>query len=446
MNKRLTILGAAESGVGASLLGKVRGYDVFVSDSGLISAVYKEELITHGIDFEEGAHTEERILKSDLVIKSPGIPETAPIIRSLRNKGKLIVSEIEFASKYTQAKLIGITGTNGKTTTAMLTYHLLKTAGFNVGLAGNVGHSFARQVLLGRFEWYVLELSSFQLDDTYELKLETGVLLNISPDHLDRYDNNFQKYIASKMRIFQLIHPGGHAIYWQDDIHIRESIFQATYGLNRHPFSLNGNATGITHLQNDSLFYCHNGMEYTVSKADSVIRGQHNMLNAMAAGNAALLAGIDQSSLLGGLSTFKNAAHRLEPIRTVDEVAYVNDSKATNLDSVKYALDAFDTSIVWIAGGIDKGNDYRFVESLVRDKVKALICLGKDNTKLIGAFEQIVPVIESTDAVDKAVRYASELANPGDTVLLSPACSSFDLFKNYQDRGDKFKEAVLALD
>ena len=445
MKRTLTILGAGESGVGAALLGQAKGYDVFVSDNDFIPSAYKEELIAHSIDFEEGRHSEDRILKSDLVIKSPGIPETAPIIRSLRDKGNLIISEIEFAGKHTHAKLIGITGTNGKTTTAMLTYHLLRTAGFNVGLAGNVGQSFARQVLNENFDWYVLEISSFQLDDTYELKLEIGVLLNITPDHLDRYDNDFQKYIASKMRIFHLVHLGRHAVYWQDDTHIGEGILKATRGLNVHPFSLSGDAAEITHIQNDRLFYVPNGIEVSAPRADISIKGLHNALNAMAAGNAALLAGVDQASLLEGLSTFKNAEHRLESVRSLNGVEYINDSKATNLDSVKYALDAFDTPIVWIAGGIDKGNDYSLLEALVQDKVKALICLGKDNTKLITSFENIVPIVRSTDDLIKAVRWAKDLASPGDTVLLSPACSSFDLFQNYQDRGEKYKEAVLAL-
>lgn len=445
MSKRLTVLGAGESGIGAALLGQSKGYDVFVSDYGQITSAFKQELIAHGIDFEEGKHSTDRILKSDLVIKSPGISEHADIVQSLRAKGNLIISEIEFASKYTDAKLIGITGTNGKTTTAMLTYHLLKTAGFHVGLAGNVGQGFARQVLNEDFDWYVLELSSFQLDDTYELKLEIGVLLNITPDHLDRYDNDFQKYIASKMRIFHLVHLGRHAVYWQDDTHIGEGILKATSGLNVHPFSLSGDAAEITHIQNDRLFYVPNGIEVSAPRADISIKGLHNVLNAMAAGNAALLAGIDEASLLTGLGTFKNAEHRLEVVRNLEGVEYINDSKATNLDSVKYALDAFDTPIVWIAGGIDKGNDYSLVEALVQDKVKALICLGKDNAKLITSFENIVPVVKSTDDLIKAVRWAKELASPGDTVLLSPACSSFDLFENYEDRGEKFKEAVLEL-
>jgi len=445
MNRKLTILGAGESGVGAALLGKAKGYDVFVSDYGSIANELRAELKEEGIEFEEGRHSEERILKSDLVVKSPGIPESAPLIKALRSNGNLIISEIEFAGKYTDAKLIGITGTNGKTTTTLLTYHILKDAGFKVGVAGNVGKSFARQVLTEDYDWYVLELSSFQLDDTYELKLEIGVLLNITPDHLDRYDNDFQKYIASKMRIFHLIHLGRHAVYWLDDTLYGDDIKKATRGLNVHPFSLGGDAAEITHIQNDRLFYVPLDIEVSAPRADISIKGLHNALNAMAAGNAALLAGVDEASLLKGLKTFRNAEHRLEPVRNLESVEYINDSKATNLDSVKYALDAFDTPIVWIAGGIDKGNDYSLVEALVQEKVKALICLGKDNSKLITSFENIVPVVKATDDLIKAVRWAKELAVPGDTVLLSPACSSFDLFKNYEDRGEKFKEAVLAL-
>ncbi|MBO3700168.1 UDP-N-acetylmuramoyl-L-alanine--D-glutamate ligase [Roseivirga sp. E12] len=445
MNRKLVILGAGESGVGAALLGKAKGYDVFVSDYGSIANEHRAELKDAGIEFEEGRHSEERVLKSDLVIKSPGISESAPLIKALRANGNLIISEIEFAGKFTDAKLIGITGTNGKTTTTLLTYHLLKEAGFNVGVAGNVGKSFARQVLTESHDWYVLELSSFQLDDTYELKLEIGVLLNITPDHLDRYDNDFQKYIASKMRIFHLIHLGRHAVYWQNDSLYGDDIVKATRGLNVHPFSLGGDAAEITHIQNDRLFYVPLDIEVSAPRADISIKGLHNALNAMAAGNAALIAGVDEASLLKGLKTFRNADHRLEPVRNLEEVEYINDSKATNLDSVKYALDAFDTPIVWIAGGIDKGNDYSLVEALVQEKVKALICLGKDNSKLITSFENIVPVVKATDDLIKAVRWAKELALPGDIVLLSPACSSFDLFKNYEDRGEKFKKAVLAL-
>ena len=445
MNRKLTILGAGESGVGAALLGKAKGYDVFVSDHGSIGNKYRTELKEAGIDFEEGKHSEERILKSDLVIKSPGIPDTTPLIKSLRSKGNLIISEIEFAGKYTDAKLIGITGTNGKTTTTLLTYHILKEAGFNVGVAGNIGKSFARQVLTESHDWYVLELSSFQLDDTYELKLEIGVLLNITPDHLDRYDNDFQKYIASKMRIFHLIHLGGQAVYWQDDTLYGDDVARATRGLDVRPFSLGRDAAEITHIQNDRLFYVPFDIEVSAPRADISIKGLHNVLNAMAAGNAALIAGVDEASLLKGLKTFRNADHRLESVRTLEEVEYINDSKATNLDAVKYALDAFDAPIVWIAGGIDKGNDYSLVEALVQERVKALICLGKDNSKLITSFENIVPVVKATDDLIKAVRWAKDLASPGDTVLLSPACSSFDLFKNYEDRGEKFKKAVLAL-
>ncbi len=445
LKRTLTILGAGESGIGAALLGKAKGYDVFVSDYGSISNENKSQLNEASIEFEERKHSILRILKSDLIIKSPGIPESAELIKKLRSNGNLIISEIEFAGKYTSAKLVGITGTNGKTTTTLLTYHILKEAGFNVGVAGNIGKSFARQVLEEDYDWYVLELSSFQLDDTYELKLEIAVLLNITPDHLDRYDNDYQKYIASKMRIFHLVHLGRHAVYWQDDTQCGDDIARATRGLNVRPFSLGGDAAEITHIQNDRLFYVPFSIEVSAPRADISIKGLHNMLNAMAAGNAALLAGVDGKSLLRGLKTFKNAEHRLESVRHLEEVEYINDSKATNLDSVKYALDAFDTPIVWIAGGVDKGNDYSLVEALVQDKVKALICLGKDNSKLITSFENIVPMVKTTDDLIKAVRWAKELAEPGDTVLLSPACASFDLFDNYEDRGDKFRKAVLAL-
>lgn len=446
MTKKLTILGGGESGIGAGLLGKAKGYDVFVSDFGQMAEKYRAELVQAGIDFEERKHSEKRILSSDLVIKSPGIPETAAIMKALRENGNLVISEIEFASKYTTAKLIGITGTNGKTTTTLLTYHLLKEAGFNVGVAGNVGKSFARQVLETAFDWYVLELSSFQLDDSYELKLDIAVLLNVTPDHLDRYDNDFEKYFASKMRIFHLVHLGGDAIYWMDDPSVGKNIEDNTRGLRVHPFSLSRDAAGISFIQNDRLFYVPDSIEVSAPRADISIKGLHNMLNAAAAGTAALLAGVKGEALVKGLATFKNAPHRLEYIRTLNGADYINDSKATNVDAVYYALEAFDTPIVWIAGGIDKGNDYSLIEALVQEKVKALICLGKDNSKLWTAFENLVPVIKVTDDLIKAVRMAKELAEPGDTVLLAPACSSFDLFRNYMDRGDQFRGAVLQLE
>lgn len=445
MSKILIILGAGESGIGAALLGKAKGYDVFVSDSGQIKDQYLKELQDNQIEFESGQHSVERILQADLVIKSPGIPEKIELIKKLRANGNLIISEIEFGRKFTKAKLIGITGTNGKTTTTLMTYHMLKTGGFNVGLAGNVGKSFARQVLEEDFDWYVLELSSFQLDDSYDLKLEIGVLLNITSDHLDRYDYDFQKYIASKMRIFHLVHLGRHAVYWLDDPQIGEGIAKATSGLNVHPFSLSGDAAEITYILNDRLFYVPNGIEVSAPRADISTKGLHNALNAAAAGNAALLAGVSPEALLEALKTFKGAEHRLEEVREIEGVHYINDSKATNLDSVKYALDAFETPIVWIAGGVDKGNEYSLVNQLVQEKVKALICLGTDNSKLITSFENLVPVVKSTNDLIQAVRWAKELAEPGDTVLLSPACASFDLFQNYVDRGNQFKKAVMNL-
>lgn len=444
MTKTLTILGGGESGIGAALLAKAKGYEVFVSDFGKIKSSYQVDLQRAGIAFEEGKHSEKRILKSDLVIKSPGIPDKAPLVRALRDNGNLIISEIEFASKYTAAKLIGITGTNGKTTTAMLTYHLLKEGGFNVGLAGNIGQSFARQVLEHNHDWYVLELSSFQLDDSYELKLDIAVLLNVTPDHLDRYDYDFEKYLASKMRIFELLHPGGDAIYWMDDPHIGKNITEFTRDLSVHTYTLSRDAAEISFIQNDRLF-CVPDIEVSAPRAGISIKGFHNLLNATAAGNAALLAGVKADDLIRALGTFKNAPHRLEPVRILEQVEYINDSKATNVDSVYYALGAFDTPIVWIAGGIDKGNDYSLIEALVQDKVKALICLGKDNSKLWTAFENMVPVVKATNDLIKAVRMAKELAQPGDTVLMSPACASFDLFNSYEDRGEQYKKAVLAL-
>tara|TARA_R110000822_G_scaffold176662_1_gene316243 strand:+ start:50 stop:1384 length:1335 start_codon:yes stop_codon:yes gene_type:complete len=442
LKRKLTILGAGESGTGAALLGKAKGYDVFVSDMGQIKAQYVQELEANDIEFESGKHSEDRILESDLVIKSPGIPESAPLIKKLRAKGNLIIGEIEFAARHTAAKLIGITGTNGKTTTTLLTYHLLKEGGFNVGLGGNVGKSLARQVIEDQHDWYVLELSSFQLDDCYELKLNIAVVLNITPDHLDRYDHNFEKYIASKMRIFHLVHLGGHAIYWNDDHQIGKNISKAARGLKVHPYSLGGDASEIN---NDRLFFTPLNVEVSAPRAGISIKGQHNMLNAKAAGYAASLAGVSDEAIVRGFKNFKNAPHRLEPVREINGAKYINDSKATNVDSVYYALDAVDAPIVWIAGGVDKGNDYSLIQALVQNKVKGLICLGKDNSKLFTAFENIVPSIQATDDLIKAIRMAKDLAAPGDTVLLSPACASFDLFKNYEDRGDQFRKIVMEL-
>ena len=445
MTKKLTILGAGESGMGAALLGKARGYEVFVSDFGDIAPSYREQLVSAQIDFEERGHSEQRILKSDLVVKSPGIPETAPLIKALRAVGNLIISEIEFAAKYTAAKLIGITGTNGKTTTTLLTCHLLKEAGFKAGAAGNLGQSFARQVLEHDFDWYVLELSSFQLDDSYELKLDIAVLLNVTPDHLDRYDHDFEKYCASKMRIFELVKPGGDAIFRKNDPAVGKSIGRVSNDLNVHSFSLGRDAAGIAYIQNDRLFYNAKGAELSVPGADISIKGLHNMLNAAAAGSAALLAGASPKALLRGLKRFRNAPNRLERVGSLDRVNYINDSKATNVDAVYFALEAMDTPVVWIAGGVDKGNDYRLLEALVQEKVRALICLGKDNSRLRAAFEDLVPVIKATDNLMKAVRMAQALAKSGDTVLLAPACASFDLFVNYEDRGDQFKKTVHEL-
>lgn len=428
------------------MLAKAKDYEVFVSDFGEIAAPYCEELVSAKIDFEERGHSEQRILKSDLVVKSPGIPETAPIIKALRAAGNLIISEIEFAAKYTGAKLIGITGTNGKTTTTLLTCHLLKESGFKVGAAGNLGQSFARQVLEHDFDWYVLELSSFQLDDSYELKLDIAILLNVTPDHLDRYDHDFEKYCASKMRIFDLVKPWGDAIFRKDDPVVGANISRVSNGLDVHSFSLGRDVADIAYIQNDRLFYDAKGTQLSVPAADISIKGLHNMLNAAAAGSAALLAGASPKALLRGLKCFRNAPNRLEWVCSLDRVSYINDSKATNVDAVYFALEAMDTPVVWMAGGVDKGNDYKLLEALVQEKVRALICLGKDNSKLRAAFEDLVPVIKATDDLMKAVRMARELAKPGDTVLLAPACSSFDLFANYEDRGNQFKKAVLNLE
>lgn len=443
--KKIAILGGGESGVGAALLAQAKGFAVFLSDRGTLKESYRQTLQQAGIDFEEGQHTSERILDATEVIKSPGIPATVPLVQQLKELGIPVISEIEFAARYTTAKLIGITGSNGKTTTTLLIYHLLKTAGLNVGLAGNVGDSFAEQVIEDRFDYFVLELSSFQLDDMYETHLGVMVLLNITPDHLDRYAYNFQNYVASKFRILQNARPSDTFIYFLENQPIKDELAKRNPVVNRLPISLETEPTPGGFLQNGELFATYDGPVFRMLQADTPLRGPHNALNSLAAILAAQAVGLSNVSIAEGLKTFQNAAHRLEPVGTINGVQFINDSKATNVDSVFYALSSMETATVWIAGGQDKGNDYGQLDAIVRQKVKALICLGVDNHKLVDYFGDKVPVIYETQLVTDAVAKGLELAQPGEVVLLSPACASFDLFKNYEDRGTQFKAAVQKL-
>ena len=446
----IIVLGAAESGVGAALLAQAKGHTVFVSDRGAIQADYKEKLTQAGIPFEENQHTEATILQADEVVKSPGIPEKAPIIQALRAKNIPIISEIEFAGRYTEAKCICITGTNGKTTTTLLIYHLLKEAGLNVGLAGNVGFSLAEQVIADEHDYYVVELSSFQLDDTYEFRPWIAVLLNITPDHLDRYDYSLKQYAQAKLRIARNLGSTGSFIYNADD-EVTGRYFQSAFLEARQmPFSLHRRESvhmAGYYTAEDTL--CTNlqpGLDedggQEVSVANSPLIGQHNRQNILAAVLAARVAGLSTEQIEAGLATFQNADHRLQPVGEINGARYINDSKATNVEAAWYALDGIKQPIVWIAGGTDKGNDYSSLLGPVKNRVKALICLGVDNSKLRAAFDGVVPHVEETQSMTDAVRRATELAETGDVVLLSPCCASFDLFKNYEDRGRQFTAAV----
>ncbi|UHG90870.1 UDP-N-acetylmuramoyl-L-alanine--D-glutamate ligase [Spirosoma oryzicola] len=443
--KKIAVLGGGESGVGAALLAQAKGFDVFLSDKGSLKESYRATLRAAGIPFEEGEHTEEKILDAVEVVKSPGIPATVPLVQKLKAQGTPVISEIEFAARYTNAKLIGITGSNGKTTTTLLIYHLLKKAGLNVGLAGNVGDSFAAQVIDGSFDYYVLELSSFQLDDMVDTHLDVMVLLNITPDHLDRYGYNFQNYIDSKFRILQNAQPSDTFIYFEESQPILDELAKRNPSVNKLPISLQATPSPGGFFQNGQLTATLGDSSFQMAMTDTTLRGPHNAINTLAAVLAAKAVGIDNESITEGLKTFQNAAHRLEPAGTINDVQFINDSKATNVDSVFYALSSMEAPTIWIAGGQDKGNDYSQLDEVVSRKVKALICLGIDNQKLINYFGNKIPAIYETQQITDAVAKGLEWAQPGDAVLLSPACASFDLFKNYEDRGNQFKAAVQKL-
>ena len=440
----IVILGAGESGIGSAILAQAKGFEVFVSDMSEIKPRYKEELINRHIDFEEKQHTMKKILDAELIIKSPGIPEKAPVIKALREKGTPIISEIEFAGRYCKAKTICITGSNGKTTTTMLTYHILTEAGYNVGLAGNVGKSFAWQVAEADHDYYVIELSSFQLDGMYDFRADIAILLNITPDHLDRYEYKFQNYIDSKFRILQNMGSDQHFIYWTEDPVLKAEMAKRNPEMTIHGFAdeaIEGNEAAVL---NDRLTIKTNGLEMNIEEI--TIKGRHNMYNSMAAGIAASLVGINKEVIRKAFTSFRGVEHRLEYVATIRGVRYINDSKATNVNSCWYALQSMHTPVVLILGGTDKGNDYSEIIELVREKVHTLVFMGLDNKKLNDYFRANSSCnIVDTDNLNDAVYACYDAARDGDTVLLSPCCASFDLFKNYENRGDLFKEAVRKL-
>ena len=443
-NKHIVILGAGESGVGAALLAKKQEWNVFVSDAGKIKADYKTELDNNQIEWEENTHSTDRIFQAELIVKSPGIPETTDLMRALRNKQVKIISEIEFAGYYTRGKSICVTGSNGKTTTTMLTHHILKKAGWDVGLAGNVGKSFAKQVAEGDHDWYVLELSSFQLDDMFDFKADIGILTNITPDHLDRYENQMQKYVDSKFRILNNQNHEDWFIYNYDDPIIREELSKRKLSMNLAPFSLKEEIKVGAYAVNNQLIINIKD-QLTMSIHELALKGKHNTQNSLAAGIAGRLVEIRKSVVRESLEDFENVEHRLEFVAKVNGIEFINDSKATNINSTWYALETMENPVVWVMGGVDKGNDYSELSNLVKDKVKAIICLGIDNQKIIKAFGHLVETIVEVGSATEAVAYAYRLAKKNETVLLSPACASFDLFENYEDRGNQFKQAVRKL-
>jgi UDP-N-acetylmuramoylalanine--D-glutamate ligase len=444
---RLVVLGGGESGVGTAILGKKKGYDVFVSDYGKIKENYKEVLIINGIAWEEEKHTEELILNADVVMKSPGIPEKkSSIVKKLLEKGIPVISEIEFAMPFTKAITIGITGSNGKTTTTMLTYHLLKSAGLNVGLGGNIGKSFAWQVADDKYDSYVLELSSFQLDGIINYKPHIAIITNISPDHLDRYDYKYENYIASKFRITMNQTEEDFLLYDADDEIIAEWLKNNKTKAQLIPFSLTKTFEMGAFIKNKTMeVNIINEEEFTMETETMALEGKHNMKNAMAATSVAKLMKIRNATIRESLSNFQGVEHRLEKVLKIQNVQYINDSKATNVNATFFALDSMNTPTVWIVGGVDKGNDYNELMSLVREKVKAIICLGVDNKKIINVFGNVVDIMVEVNTMEDAVKMAQRLTEKGDTVLLSPACASFDLFENYEDRGNQFKQAVKNL-
>ncbi len=443
--KRLVVLGGGESGVGTALLGLAKGYEVFVSDRGSIADSYKKVLLHHTISFEEGKHTRSKIITADIVMKSPGIPDTVAIVKEVQQQGITVVSEIEFAAAYTAATIVGITGSNGKTTTTLLTHHLLKEAGLHVGVAGNIGDSFAKQVASQQFEEYVLELSSFQLDGIVQFHPKIAILTNITPDHLDRYDNDFEKYIAAKFRITRNQTENDFLIYDADDIVISKGLKKFKTKAKLVPFSMEQELEYGAYIKNNNIIVKLNNEEELMNVSSLKLQGKHNTKNAMAAAMAARLLQVRKETIAESLADFEGVEHRLENLHKIGGVQYINDSKATNVNATFYALECMDAPTVWIVGGVDKGNDYTDLLPLVREKVKAIVCLGLDNSKIIATFQNVVDVFVETAGAEEAVKVAHKIATKGDTVLLSPACASFDLFESYEDRGLKFKEAVRLL-
>lgn len=445
--KKLVILGGGESGCGAAVLGKARGWEVFLSDSGRLAPKYKEMLESRGIPFEEGGHTPERLLDADTVVKSPGIPPTAPLVRRFAEKGTPIISEIEFAGRYTDARTVCITGSNGKTTTTMLIYHILKKAGLDVGLAGNVGKSMALQVAEDPHDIYVIELSSFQLENMYDFKAHIAIIMNITPDHMDRYDHKMENYVAAKFRILRNQTKEDYFIYWQDDPIVTAQIRAMQIEALMLPFGehkLEDNAAwvderGIIHFQLPEDVF-------EIPRDRLALQGLHNLYNSMAAGLSASLFHVRNDVVKAALEDFEAVEHRLEFVAEIDGVRYINDSKATNVNSTWYALESMVTPTVLILGGKDKGNDYNEILPFVKEKVKAIVCMGADNRKLLDFFSGQVPAIVDTHSIGDAVAACRRLAEKGDTVLLSPCCASFDLFKSYEDRGEQFKQQVRALE
>lgn len=443
---RVVILGAGESGVGAAKLAQQKGFDVFVSDFGIISDQYKSALEKLNIPFESEKHTEELILNATQVVKSPGIPATAPIVKKLFAQGTPVISEIEFAGRYTDAKMICITGSNGKSTTSLLTYHILKNAGLNVGLAGNIGHSFAAQVAAESYDYYVLEISSFMLDDMFDFKADIAVLLNITPDHLDRYDYKLENYAASKMRIIQNQKADDVFIYCADDEESLKALANISPLAKTFPFSITKNIDTGAYLEENTIhILTEPNKELTMSISDLALQGKHNIYNSMASGIVAKVLELRNDTIRESMGNFKNIEHRLEHVAKISGIDFINDSKATNVNSTWYALESMTSDVVLIMGGVDKGNDYNMLKDLVKSKVKAIVCLGKDNKRIHDAFEDDVEVIVNTFSAEEAAQIAFHLAKRGDAVLLSPACASFDLFKNYEDRGNQFKAAVREL-
>ena len=442
---RVVVLGGAESGVGAAVLAKVKGFDVFLSDKGHIKEEYAKELQKWEIPYEEGQHTEEKILNADEIVKSPGIPETAPMVKKIRENGIHLVSEIEFASRFDPARKICITGSNGKTTTTSLIYFLLQNAGLNVGLGGNIGKSYAYQVATEHFDYYVLEISSFQLDDIYDFRPDIAIITNITPDHLDRYDHKMENYVAAKFKITKNLRSDDCFIFDSDDAITVGHLSKIVLRCKMLPFSQEKEVAQGAFLKEDRMVLRYDKEETDIFLRDLALGGKHNIYNSMAAALAAKATGIESDVIRRSLSTFQPIEHRLEPVLSIKDVMYINDSKATNVDSAWYALECQTQPVVWIVGGTDKGNDYSVLNDLVKQKVKAIVCLGVDNSKIHSAFEGMVPTITDALSAQEAVQKASRLAKAGDVVLLSPCCASFDLFKNYEDRGEQFKAAVRNL-